>query len=277
VKVALTGDGGDELFLGYKGLIKQRLARRLRYAPALSRQMAARIVGGQADVPRRFNKYLRLSLLDDAGLIIEWCRRWEWSQLEDLLGIEMTRQLFPSRVELFPEIRDLIQGSEAGGFLEQQSRFHMLVDLPCDMLFKVDRMSMAHGLEVRVPILSNDMLEYGSHLPMAARSRKSRTKEPLRTLAETLSPTVATPSSKHGFAFPMDLWMRAKLGAYWQEWGLTSSLEDIGMQGDEVNRLVTSYTSVGPVTQNYNTGSLSGRLFDLMLLAIWLDRYDVKA
>jgi asparagine synthase (glutamine-hydrolysing) len=277
VKVALSGDGGDEIFLGYTGLMNQRLARRLRLAPAAVRRMGAELVAGrQADVPRRLNKYLNLSLLDDAGIIIEWCRRWDWSELDALLGANLREQLFPCKSELFPEVRAMIRPEETGGFVDQQIRFHMLVDLPCDILFKADRMSMAHGLEVRVPMLANGMLEYGAQLPLAMRARGGRSKEPLRTLAETLSPTMARPSPKHGFGFPLDLWIRGKIGQYWHDWEITSILQRVGFQSAELNRMVTSYSQTGPVGQTYNTRSLSAHLFDLMLLAIWMDNHHIQ-
>jgi asparagine synthase (glutamine-hydrolysing) len=277
VKVALSGDGGDEIFLGYKGLLKQRLARRLRVAPKLVRRVAVKLAANKpAELPRRLNKYLGLSLLKDEDLIIEWCRRCEKGELQALLGAKLFKQLFPCEKEPFPEVRAMIGPGKTGGFLEQQIRFHMLVDLPCDMLFKVDRMSMAHGLEVRVPMLANDMLEYAGRLPLEMRLQNKRTKEPLRTLAETLSPTLAQPSPKRGFGFPLDEWMRGKIVQYWQDWGITSILEKVGLQRTEIERMLASYGQVDPLERTYDTESLSGRLFDLLVLAIWLDKYQVQ-
>ena len=87
----------------------------------------------------------------------------EVDQLEACLSVERMRSLFGDRQQLFPEVRAMIGSGEAGGFEEQQIQFHMRVDLPCDNLFKVDRMSMAHGLEVRVPMLDN--AAYSTSLP----------------------------------------------------------------------------------------------------------------
>lgn len=277
VKVALSGDGGDELFYGYPGLMKQRLARRFRLAPSPLRRMSASLTAGSSvEFPRRLNKYLRLSLLDDQGVIIDWARRWEWSELHALLGGELFGELFPCQDEPFPEIRSLIGRGETGGFLAQQIRFHMKVVLPCDALVKVDRMSMAHGLEVRVPMLANKMLQYGERLPLSIQLQAKRTKEPLRTLAETLSPTLAQPSPKWGFGFPLDMWMRGKLAQYWREWKLTPVLSKVGFQAAEIDRLVACYAQLNGTAEGYDSRALSMRLFDLMLLAVWIDNYQIS-
>ncbi|RPH35043.1 asparagine synthase (glutamine-hydrolyzing) [bacterium] len=276
VKVALSGDGGDELFLGYRGLTKQRLARHLRMAPRVMRQTAVRLSARRsAGWPRRLNKYLNLSLQDDAGIIIDWARRWEWDALAALLGKGLFEELFCTDNPLFPEVRAKIGQGATGGFSEQQMQFHMLVDLPCDCLFKVDRMSMAHGIEVRVPILANSMLTYGQRLPLSMRSRNGRTKEPLRTVAEALSPTVATPSPKHGFGFPLDAWICRDLPTYWREWEVTARLGAAGFNRTELDRLVQVYEQSAREGRGYNARSLASRLFDLLLLDVWMENYGV--
>ena len=277
VKCALSGDGGDELFLGYVGLQRQRLARRLRILPTTARRALAEMLGGaRADHPRRLRKYLDLSLLSDPELIVEWARSWEEQSLRSLLADGLFEQLFPDSDQLFPEVNELIGSGERGGFAEQQMRFHMLVDLPCDCLFKVDRMSMAHGLEVRVPMIADRMLDYGAALPLALRARGSRTKEPLRTVAEEVAPTVAEPSRKRGFAFPFDAWMRDKLGLYWREWELTEALASVGLSPKEVDTLVGAYEGSLAGRESYETSSQAARLFNLMLLGVWVAKYEVR-
>ncbi len=275
VKVALSGDGGDELFFGYTGMRKQQWARRFNFLPrSLRRMVGAATAGRSGTVGRRLGKYARLSLLDAPGLIIDWSRRWEWAVLGPLLADTVFDDLFPDLDQPFPEVRAMIGNGDRGGFLEQQGRFHMLVDLPCDNLQKVDRMSMAHGLEVRVPMLSNVMLEFAGHLPVSMRKRGQRTKEPLRTIAETLAPTLARPAAKRGFGFPIEAWLRDDLARHWREWELTSRLAEIGFVTTEVDRLVEQYS--GPVQDEYRTRALAGGLFDLMLLALWTERQGIR-
>lgn len=275
VKVALSGDGGDEIFLGYRGFMKQRLARRFRVVPRVLRRLGVvSTVRSRSNLPRRLHKYLKLSLQDDAGIILDWHRRWRWRHLQALLGPDLFEELFAAD-DPFAGMRDVIGDGGRGGFLEQQIRFHMHVVLPCDALFKVDRMSMVHGMEVRVPLLANDMLDYGARLPLRMRASGGRTKEPLRSIAETLSPTVARHTGKRGFGFPVDTWMRGRIAQQWREWGFTAALERIGFQGEAVDQLLAVYGSSEVGDENYAAGYLSARLFDLVLLAAWLDRHQV--
>jgi asparagine synthase (glutamine-hydrolysing) len=275
VKVALSGDGGDELFLGYGGMWKQRFARSLRLAPMPLRQALATLPANSTQAwPRWLGKYARLSLRDDRYVILDWSRRWEWHDLAALLGGDLFQLLFPNVDDAYPEVALAVGRGKEGGFLEQQIQFHMLVDLPGDCLLKVDRMSMAHGLEVRVPVLSNRMLQYGAELPLSRRWHGRRTKEPLRTLAERLAPTVAQRSPKRGFDFPIDHWRR-DLAVHWREWEISAALARIGFQADELDALVSRFEAVALRGRSYEIGALTVRLMDLLLLGLWVERYAI--
>jgi asparagine synthase (glutamine-hydrolysing) len=272
VKVALSGDGGDEIFLGYTGLERQRLARRFRSVPGPARSYAVRALEGRLGIAaRRLRKYIALSLEDDAGVIIEWPRRWPTSVLTSLVGPDLLRQLHPEPRRLFPEIREILADGQPMDFGERQLRFHLLVTLPCDSLFKVDRASMAHGLEVRVPLLSAEMLDFASRLPLEARRSSGRSKEPLRTVVERLSPTVRVPSPKRGFEFPLDAWMRRHAAVAWREWGLTNVLAGMGLQARTLERLVDVYEELEQSPESFESSTLARQLFDLMLLGVWVE------
>jgi asparagine synthase (glutamine-hydrolysing) len=276
VKVALSGDGGDELFLGYTGMRRQALARRLRAAPALLRRGTAALSrGARSTLLRRVHKYTRLSLRDDANLILDASQRWEWEALAGLLDPAVFGAAFPCPDRPFPEITDRLGNGRTGGFAEQQIRFHLLVDLPGDCLTKVDRMSMAHGLEVRVPMLSNRMLEYAAALPLTMRTRQGRRKEPLRSVAEGIAPTLSTPFAKHGFEFPLDGWMRGSLAESWRAWGITRHLSSVGFMPGPVDAMVAAYDAAPRGRPSHATGRLSTQLYDLLLLGIWVERNHV--
>ena len=278
VKVALSGDGGDELFLGYAGLAKQRFARGLKRVPAPLRRALAALPAAGPDVTRRSRKYARLSLLDEPGLVVEWARRWEPAALRSLLDPAQHARLFPDGEEPFPEIRELIGAGVTGGFAEQQIRFHMLVDLPCDCLFKVDRMSMLHGLEVRVPMLANDMLAFGAELPLERREAEGRGKQPLRAVAEALVPSLAEPSPKKGFSFPIDAWMQRGLGDLWRDHGIVAALASAGFSTIGLESLIGRYAAgAGTSARSFELRLLANRLYDLTLLGLWLDREGISA
>ena len=278
VKVALSGDGGDELFLGYAGIRKQRFARRLQRLPMPLRRALASLPAAGPDVVRRSGKYARLSLRDGAGLVIEWARRWEPGVLRSLLEPAQHARLFPAGDQSFPAIRDLVGEGATGGFAEQQIRFFMLVDLPCDSLFKVDRMSMLHGLEVRVPMLANDMLAFGAELPLERREVEGSGKQPLRAVAEALVPSLARPSPKKGFSFPVDAWMQRGLGALWRDRGIVPALAGAGFRADALETLIGRYAAGANVpTRRFELRLLANRLYDLTVLGLWLEREGIEA
>jgi asparagine synthase (glutamine-hydrolysing) len=277
VKVALSGDGGDELFLGYSGLHKQRLARRLQALPLSVRRMIAGITQDRrTTMLRRLNKYTRLSMLDGPDILMAWAKRWNDADLRLLLTDDLAQQVDASCEQMAAEIRSIIGDGATGGFAEQQIAFHMHVDLPCDCLYKVDRMSMAHGVEVRVPVLSNSMLSYAQRLPLDLRVHEGRTKEPLRTLANRLSRVAAQPSPKRGFSFPLDSWMRPSLLSYWRDWGLTAALGSIGFSEPAVDHLVGRYHNGNQQDGAYEREWLAAVLFDLLLLGVWVDNTGVR-
>jgi asparagine synthase (glutamine-hydrolysing) len=275
VKVALSGDGGDELFIGYVGLRKQLAARRLRLAPAgLRRLAAARLAGSRGPWSRRARRALDLSLAPgDPHVIVEWARRWEESDLAALLAPDL-HDAAVRDPDALAGVYAAIGDGARGGFLEQQIRFHMLVDLPCDCLVKVDRMSMAHGLEVRVPMLGNAMLDYAAGLPLGARRLGGRTKEPLRTVAERLVPALAQPAPKHGFGFPVRDWLGAGVRNLWRAGDLSSVLARAGFRRPALDALLDGAREDPGGAMSH---ARAARLFDLTVLAVWMDRHGIAA
>lgn len=274
VKVALSGDGGDELFNGYKGLRRQLAARRLRFVPSPLRRFASSLIAARRGRwSHRIRRALDLSLAPgDPHLIVEWARRWDESDLRALFTWDMYDEAV-RKPDPLAGVYAAIGSAASGGFQGQQIRFHMLVDLPCDNLLKVDRMSMAHGLEVRVPMLSNAMLDYAAALPLAARTRHGRTKEPLRSVAERIVPALREPAPKHGFGFPVRDWLAAGIRDLWREGDLTHVLTRAGFRRTALDTLL------GEPDRRRGTMSPAQavRLFDLTVLAVWMDRHGIAA
>jgi len=215
------------------------------------------------------HKYAHLSLQDDPGLIIDWGARWDWPALGRVLGSDLFEELFPDPDEPFPEVRAIIgSGEGGGGFLEATEPLSLARHSAVRFALQGGRMSMAHGLEVRVPMLSNAMLAYAGQLPLAMRTRGRRTKEPLRTIAETLAPTLARSAPKRGFSFPLDGWMRP----IWPVTGVGGRLRPAcghRIRRPGAGRLVEQYDAAARRDDQYRAATLAIRLFDLMLLALW--------
>lgn len=217
VTVALAGDGADEMLAGYPTYRATSLAARYRCLPAVLRRMvglgvrllpasnrryslhqfASRFVAG-AEEPegRDFASWrVHLSRADKQSV----CR-------EDFLGDQ------DDPIEWYAQQYHAAPGAATP--LKRMLHADLAFYLPSDMLVKVDRMSMAHGLEVRVPFLDHELVEYCASLPddfLLARNGRRRGKRILRDmLHRRLAPVVAA-RPKRGFNVPIEKAMRGSL------------------------------------------------------------------
>jgi asparagine synthase (glutamine-hydrolysing) len=206
---ALSGDGGDEGFGGYARFWRANRLVRLMRLPELV-QNAAVFLGRQLksvtkDFGRQLAKAVTLSQVgrsDSSALI---------SGLSNYLSEEQKRELvLPNLHEQFAPVHRLFANDETAeaGSLEGLSRrlteTLFEVDLPSDMLRKVDMMSMLAGIEVRVPMLDEDVVDIGLQLPHRLKTDGERGKLVLRALAERWLPPKVVRHPKHGFGIPLD-------------------------------------------------------------------------
>ncbi len=221
VTVALSGDGGDELFAGYN---RHRAARLLSLVPGGAGRAAGRLLGmvgpafwdrASASAPKRF----RLSQpADKIGKLAAALRvgpdeayRSAVSQWDD-----------PARV--------MRQGRERPGLMDDPSVAALVPDptsrmqyldartyLPDDILTKVDRATMAVGLEGRVPILDHRVVEFAWRLPLRFRLRGGETKWILRRVLDRYVPRHLVERPKSGFGIPLADWLRGPLHPWAEE------------------------------------------------------------
>jgi asparagine synthase (glutamine-hydrolysing) len=197
VKVALAGDGGDEVFGGYSRYAWDGRAAKLgRLLPtaALARLLGRLPQGaGRKDVSRRAVKLLRHAGKPEAE------RYFSWFSLapEDGRAAAFERLFARAPTGLTPL-----------GRLQYVDLYSMLAD---NLMLKADKLSMAHSLELRVPFLDHRVVEAGLALPDREKVDGVRTKTALRRLvAERLPPEIAR-RPKQGFDVPLDRWLRGEL------------------------------------------------------------------
>jgi asparagine synthase (glutamine-hydrolysing) len=211
VKVILGGDGADEVFAGYtlfQGLrfacLYQKLPpamRRRLIQPLAERLAESRPAGASRWVAQGWCKRLADSNLDLEGMLA--------SKLSLTPRAEVDRLLLPAS-EARTEMDEIPLGSGAGIMDRAQyavTRFQQVND----MLVKIDRMSMAHSLEMRSPFLDHQVVEFAARLPWRFKLKGWETKSLLRDLAARYLPAGNARKRKHGFGVPISVWFRSAL------------------------------------------------------------------
>jgi asparagine synthase (glutamine-hydrolysing) len=215
VTVAFSGDGADELFAGYRRYAADRwlarwervpqLARRRVLAPALRRLRDDR--GTRAgEWVRRAHRVLDLEGLSEDDRALALARIFSASE-RARVAPQLEAHADVSR-DLLCDLRARHSGRDA---LDTQLRVDLSLGLPDDMLAKVDRGSMACGLEVRVPYLDHRFVERAMAIPSALKRRGGKGKLALVDVFGAALPARVRRRSKAGFEAPLGLWLRGPL------------------------------------------------------------------
>lgn len=201
VTVALSGDGGDEVFAGYPRFAQLRLISALARAPRWSlRAGQATVSRGSGMRARQMARTLRVASMPAGRRTVAFISLF-WPEEQAHL---LRREWQGPGGDALDAFLD-----ERGATLERDpvASAHWLEQrlvLPDDMLTKVDRMSMAASLEVRPPLLAAGVVELAERLPFVAKHRGATGKRVLRTLARRLVPAWVIDRPKKGFALPLE-------------------------------------------------------------------------
>ncbi len=208
VTVALTGDGGDELFAGYLRLQWGAVAERLpRALTGLAGRMV-RLMPHAADfrsLRRRAGRFLEAAALPTDERMLRWIGFFS-AELDELLRPELKEGLTPDR--LLSSFREPLGRSRGKSPLSRLLQLNFDTYLLDDLLVKSDRTSMACGLELRSPFLDTQLMEFAARLPDSYRVRRGRSKWILaQAFGDLLPPPILT-RSKMGFGVPLAQWFR---------------------------------------------------------------------
>ena len=215
VKVVLAGDGADEILAGYETYRASEWARYYRMLPGpLRRQIIAPLAHRIPMADRKYNLHqvaTRFVRGAEAGPGRDHCS-WRLACGEELKNSLYT-QAFRERCAAFDALGRYAgalneapaSAGRLGAWLHADTTFY----LPNDMLVKVDRMSMAHGLEVRVPFLDPELVAFCANLPGSAKLHRGRVRKHI--LRESMRGTFSDrflERPKAGFNIPLEGWMR---------------------------------------------------------------------
>lgn len=216
VTVALTGDGGDELFAGYERFAAARLAETYRKTPQVVQAGLAGVVrrlpestsyGGTV---RRARRFLESAPLPLAHRYLGWVGIFDAGFIRELLADEPVVDPLAHFQGYFDRVRDR---DSIAQLLYVNARTY----LPGDLLVKTDRMSMAASLEARSPFLDQELIRFASTIPSNLKLRGVTTKYILKKAMDGIVPREIVYRKKHGFGVPVGRWFRADLSGYVRE------------------------------------------------------------
>jgi asparagine synthase (glutamine-hydrolysing) len=273
VKVALTGDGGDELFGGYDAYEAQALAARwaglapgaavraidgvLERVPPTAKKKGLinktrRFVSGLASAPADIGQYRWMTFLSAAAK-----GRLYTPSFQDALVSS----------DVYQPVRAAFGAARTSDLLNRQLYADLTIYLADDILVKVDRMSMATSLETRAPLLDVEVMELAFSMPGHLKIRDGRRKFVLKEALRGVLPARILDRRKEGFSIPMKNWLREELAPLMERLLAPERLQARGLVAPaEVRRLIDEHRA--------GRANHAHVLFSLMVFERWAEEFQ---
>ena len=259
VKVALSGEGGDELFGGYYTYVADLIAERAGRLAGFARPLVERLPTSttKASFDYRAKRFVRAAHLPPLERHHAWKEIFSPDVREELTG---RRSTFDP-VDILRARHDETEGADLLARLQDVDFGIYLAD---DLLVKTDRASMAHSLEARVPFLDPAVTNFAFTLPARHKVRGLSKKVLLRKALEPLLPREVVHGRKRGFSIPAAAWLRGGLEPFARE-----TLEGVERQGffrrDAVMKVLDAHVA--------GREDLSRQLWGLLSFTLWYERH----
>jgi asparagine synthase (glutamine-hydrolysing) len=272
IKVALSGEGSDELFGGYPTYLGARLAEYyLRLPKFVRRQCFERLKdlfpasSGAVPMGLFVRRFLAHAERDPAERHELWFGMFSLEELDRLVS-PAGRGGSPPSTTIFAPVAGVLEGAHFDETLAQMLYLDFRLYLEDNLLVKIDRASMACALELRTPFLDHRLVEFAAGLPSALKVRRLELKSILKRAVEPWLPRKIVRRQKRGFSVPIAQWMRGELQPLVDE---TLAEEKLKRQG------ILDVAFVRRLRDEHLSGRSDHRkgLWTLLCFQLWYDRW----
>jgi asparagine synthase (glutamine-hydrolysing) len=270
VRVMLSGMGGDEVFAGYPRQLAMKLAGAFDPVPELLRRPLMRAIDfalpggkpGKFTAPlRNAKKFARSASLDFENRYLGFQTYFTDAAKQRLYAPELQSET--KALDAYAAHRRYFANAQHAAPLNQMLYVDMKTFLPCLNLMTTDKTSMAANLEVRVPFLNREMIEFAARMPPELKLKGLKRKYILKKAAEKLLPREAVWRRKAGFGAPIRSWLRGALRPLVDELLNEETIKRRGLfRAEEVRRIIDLNLSG---REDYNL-----QIFQLLNLELWM-------
>lgn len=268
VTVALGGDGGDELFAGYETYTAYKMAELYHYLPQSLQTFLPRLIAKLPVSHAKVSFDYKAKRFMQSALLPPERRHYAW---KEVFSDEMKDQLYTGPTNSALQDPFQVFAREFGScqnhpMLSRLQYVDQRVYLPDDILVKVDRMSMAHSLEVRAPLLDHKLVEFALTIPPEFQLKGLKKKYLLKRAMAHKLPASVLSRKKAGFNVPIPKWLRNELHDYTQDVLSERRLKDQGFFDPRyVHQLIRDHNDMKV--------DYSRNLWGLLVFSLWFETY----
>lgn len=271
VTVALSGLGGDEIAAGYERHRGAILAEHLRWLPRWMLQgLIQPIVERLPDPssgnqwPQRAKRFVRAAALPFDERFFEMLAQLSRSERSKILTPEVLEQI--ELDDPAAHYHELLRGVDGADPLNRALFADLRLYVPGDLLTLTDRISMAHSLEVRVPFLDHELLEFAARIPPAYKLRRMERKHILKRAVADLLPREFFRRRKMGFTPPLTVWFRNELRDFVEDTLNKSAISQTGVfRYDAVRQILDAHFD--------RRANFDNQIWALITFTLWHERY----
>jgi len=273
VKVVLSGDGGDENFAGYDRFVGNRLVDYYCLLPQWFRRMVMKKIIERIPESFAYKSFAQKAAWVDEMSLFSHGERYAQSMGFLRFTQEAKQYLFTehakSQIEDYDSLDKILvhfESSNVEHLVDRMLYTDLMTRMPDHLLVVVDRMTMAHSLESRAPLIDYKVVEYAASIPAELKLKGCRLKYLLRKLAARYLPRQLIHRKKVGFGFPLGIWMRTELKTFLKNLFEQSRFVELGIFDRKYMHQVLEEHISGKADHNY-------RLWVLINLEIWYRLY----